>query len=404
MSKLGPKEYNLDTITRGVITIVVIIGLYLLTRRLSSVLLPFLVSWIIAYLMNPLVSFLQYKCRLKNRGLSIVAAFAVVAGVVAAIIAIIVPMISREVAVLSDYITFYLETVDTQKVLSFLPADLQQEYVELLENLDVSKLMQDEKFMELVQKLMPKVWSVVSGSVSALMGLAVVAICVLYVIFILLDYESLTNSWSSMIPLKYRAAAESLMSDLENGMNSYFRGQATVASIVGVLFAVGFEIIGLPLGILIGLFIGVLNMVPYLQTIGIIPCVILGVLQAAETGRSIWLIFALIGIVFVVVQLIQDMFLTPKIMGDVTGLHPAIILLALSIWGSLLGIVGMIIALPLTTLMISYYKRFIIGDETFVSEEGGSKVEGQRTKVKGEIGESIGDFSSEITVPEQDNK
>ena len=151
MSKLGPKEYNLDTITRGVITIVVIIGLYLLTRRLSSVLLPFLVSWIIAYLMNPLVSFLQYKCRLKNRGLSIVAAFAVVAGVVAAIIAIIVPMISREVAVLSDYITFYLETVDTQKVLSFLPADLQQEYVELLENLDVSKLMQDEKFMELVQ-------------------------------------------------------------------------------------------------------------------------------------------------------------------------------------------------------------------------------------------------------------
>ena len=130
----------------------------------------------------------------------------------------------------------------------------------------------------------------------------------------------------------------------------------------------------------------------------------MGVLQAAETGRSIWLIFALIGIVFVVVQLIQDMFLTPKIMGDVTGLHPAIILLALSIWGSLLGIVGMIIALPLTTLMISYYKRFIIGDETFVSEEGGSKVEGQRTKVKGEIGGAIGDYSSEITVPEQDNK
>ena len=87
MSTLGPKEYNLDNITRGVITILVIAGLYLLTRRLSSVLLPFLISWVIAYLMNPLVSFLQYKCHLKNRGLSVAAAIVVVIGIIAAIIA-----------------------------------------------------------------------------------------------------------------------------------------------------------------------------------------------------------------------------------------------------------------------------------------------------------------------------
>ena len=367
-TKLGPKEYNLDTITRGVITIVIIIGLYLLTRRLSSVLLPFLVSWIIAYMMNPLVRFLQYKCHLKNRGLSVVTAIILVIGAIAAIIAIITPMIARETAVLSDYISFYIETVDARKVLAFLPPDMQQTYLEMIEDLDFTKLMEDERFIELAQKLAPKLWAFLSGSVSAIMGVAVLAICALYIIFILLDYDSLTNSWSSYIPLKYRSAAVNLMSDLEDGMNSYFRGQATVAAIVGVLFAIGFEIIGLPLGILVGLFIGLLNMVPYLQTIGIIPCALLGVLQAAETGRSIWLIFALIALVFIVVQLIQDMFLTPKIMGGVTGLHPAIILLALSIWGSLLGIVGMIIALPLTTLMISYYKRFIIGEEKVVSE------------------------------------
>lgn len=395
---LGPKKYNLDNITRGVITILIITGLYLLTRRLSSVLLPFLISWVIAYLMNPLVGFLQYKCRLKNRGLSVVAAILVVVGVIAAIIAIIVPMISREVAVLSDYISFYIETVDTQKVLAFLPADMQQEYLELLENMDVTKLMQDEKFMAIVQKVAPKLWEFLTGSISVIMGLAVVAICVLYVIFILLDYESLTSSWSSMVPTKYRAAAENLMSDLENGMNSYFRGQATVAAIVGVLFAIGFEIIGLPLGILVGLFVGVLNLVPYLQTIGIIPCAILGVLQAAETGRSIWFVFAMIAVVFIVVQLIQDMVLTPKIMGGVTGLHPAIILLALSIWGSLLGIVGMIIALPLTTLMISYYKRYIIGEETIVEDESVALMK------MPENADSNGDFSVGIKVPEDENK
>jgi predicted PurR-regulated permease PerM len=100
--------------------------------------------------------------------------------------------------------------------------------------------------------------------------------------------------------------------------------------------------------------------VPYLQTIGIIPVAILGILKAAETGQSFWLIALYIAIVFIVVQIIQDLFLTPKIMGKATGMNPALILLSLSIWGSLLGFVGLIIALPATSLLISYYKKYII--------------------------------------------
>ena len=363
------EKYDLDSITRGVITITILVGLYLLTRRLSSVLLPFLVSWVIAYMLHPLVSFLQHRCHLKNRGLSVAAALLLVVGFVAAIIAIIVPMISREMAVLSDYISFYLESVDSAKVLAFLPPEWQERYVDLIQNMNISNLLQDEEVMAFLQKLMPKVWAWISGGFSALASIAVVAVCLLYIVFILLDYDALTDGWSKFIPVKYRSGAERLMSDLEKGMNSYFRGQAMVAACVGVLFAVGFELIGLPLGILIGLFIGLLNMVPYLQVVGIIPCVLLGVLQAAETGRPLWLVFTLIAVVFCVVQAIQDFVLTPKIMGGVTGLHPAVILLALSIWGSLLGIVGMIIALPMTTLMISYYKRFVIGDEVMSAPE-----------------------------------
>lgn len=354
------EKFDLDSITRGIITIVVIAGLYLLTRRLSSVLLPFLVSWVIAYMLHPFVTFLQHKCRLKYRGLAIFVALLIIVAALAAIIAIIVPMISREVTALSHYVSAYLKTVDSSKFIALLPPDMQDNYIALIENLDIQHLMQDTHVQEVMRKLMPKLWQVLYGSINALTSVAIIAVCALYVIFILLDYESLTNGWADYIPASYRTAAVTLMADLEQGMNSYFRGQATVAAIVGVLFAIGFECIGLPLGILIGLFIGLLNLVPYLQTIGIIPCVLLGVLQAAETGRPFWLVLLLIAVVFIVVQLIQDMVLTPKIMGGVTGLHPAIILLALSIWGSLLGIVGMIIALPVTTLMISYYKRFVI--------------------------------------------
>ena len=91
---------------------------------------------------------------------------------------------------------------------------------------------------------------------------------------------------------------------------------------------------GLPLAIIIGLFLGLLNMVPYLQVIGIAPCLLLGLLQAAESGTSYGLILLFITLVFIIVQCIQDLFLVPKIMGDVTGMNPAIILLSLSIWHS----------------------------------------------------------------------
>jgi predicted PurR-regulated permease PerM len=137
---------------------------------------------------------------------------------------------------------------------------------------------------------------------------------------------------------------------------------------VGILFSIGFLIIGFPMAIGLGLFIGLLNMVPYLQLVGFIPTIILAIVKAADTGQNFWIIMLMALIVFAVVQVIQDTILTPKIMGHVTGLNSAIILLSLSIWGSLLGILGMIIALPLTTLSIDYYQKFVIRKEKLSRE------------------------------------
>ena len=153
--------------------------------------------------------------------------------------------------------------------------------------------------------------------------------------------------------------------DIKEGMNRYFRGQTLVAFCVGVLFSIGFLIIDFPLAIGLGMLIGLLNLVPYLQVIGFVPTLLLAVLKTSDTGGNFWLILGSALLVFVVVQIIQDGFLVPRIMGKVTGLNPAIILLSLSIWGSLLGMIGMIIALPLTTLMLSYYRRYIILREEF---------------------------------------
>ena len=133
-----------------------------------------------------------------------------------------------------------------------------------------------------------------------------------------------------------------------------------MAFCVGVLFSIGFLIIDFPMAVGLGMFIGLLNMVPYLQIAGLIPTILLAIVKAADTGQSFWIVLLMALAVFAVVQIIQDTFLTPKIMGKVTGLNSAIILLSLSIWGSLLGMLGMIIALPMTTLLLTYYQKYVI--------------------------------------------
>ncbi len=188
-------------------------------------------------------------------------------------------------------------------------------------------------------------------------------------VFILLDYEKISLGSIKLIPPRYRKAVSLISNDLSTSMNRYFRGQALVALLVGILFAIGYSIMGLPLGFALGLFIGFLNLVPYLQLLGIVPMAFLCVVMSVETGTSFLALFVIALGIMLVVQIIQDTLIVPRVMGKVTGLNPAIILLALSIWGALLGVVGMIIALPMTTLLLSYYQRFIIDGEQLVENE-----------------------------------
>ena len=232
---------------------------------------------------------------------------------------------------------------------------------------DIKAVITQEGFIDTIKQTIPKIWSVISQSVNILSSVFTLTMVVLYTLFILLDYEQFSNGWIQMFPKHYRNLATQIVSDIEQGMNKYFRGQGIVAFCVGVLFSIGFLIIDFPMAIGLGMFIGLLNMVPYLQLLGFIPTIILAIVKAADTGQSFWLIMLSALIVFAIVQAIQDTILTPKIMGKVMGLNSAIILLSLSIWGALLGILGMIIALPMTTLLITYYQKYIVNKEKLIN-------------------------------------
>ena len=329
----------------------------MLLGRLSGVLVPFFLAWLIAYLLFPMVKFFQYRLHMKYRILAILCSFIVAGSVLTGVFWLMIPPIIEESGRVTQLIVQYVQTDET---MSNIPK-LVQKFIH--DNVDINqlkKLVTQDGFIDTVKSAIPKVWAVIAQSISVVSSVFSLTMVVLYTLFILLDYEEITMGWPQLLPRRYRPFARRLVADVEEGMNKYFRGQALVAFSVGVLFSIGFLIIGFPMAIGLGMFIGLLNMVPYLQLVGLIPTVILAIVKAADTGQNFWVIMLLALLVFAVVQVIQDTFLTPKIMGHVTGLNSAIILLSLSIWGSLLGILGMIIALPMTTLLINYYQKYVI--------------------------------------------
>jgi len=364
--------YTFDRVVRLLIGLAIIVVLILLVKKLSAVLVPFLIAWMIAYLLHPTVHFFQYRLRFKSKVLAITTTLLLFFGSITGIFWLVVPQVAKEFNKMTVLIQNFSQNFD---FLGILPVSWQEVIMEFFSNTNFNELLGNPNLMEIIKKIAPQLWTMLNSSLNFVLGLMVVVIVLLYLIFILKDYENITGGFPAIIPVKYRALVTGILHDIETGMSRYFRGQALVALIVGVLFIIGFLIIGFPMAIVFGAFVGLLNLVPYLQTVAIVPAALLTVLKAAEPGHSFGGVLLGVIIVFVVVQIIQDLFLVPKIMGNVTGLKPAVILLSLSIWGSLMGVIGLIIALPLTTLIISYYKRWIIGDDDLNDEERNQAIE-----------------------------
>ena len=353
---LPQKKITFDSFIRGVLSGAVIIAILSLLNRLTGVLLPFFIAWLIAYLPYPMVVFYQNRLRLRSRVLSILAVMLTLVVLGGIAFSFFVPPMIEECAKLKELIEIYLIEDRNHAAIPETVSEF------IRKNIDFNWLQNNittDNIVSAIQKLLPKVWTLLSTSYNIILAIFTLFIIILYLFFILLDYEQIANGWITLLPKKYQGMALRLTTDIKTSMNRYFRGQALVAFCVGILFSIGFLIIDFPLAIGLGLFIGLLNMVPYLQIIGFIPTILLALLKAADTGESFWWTLGLALVVFAVVQAIQDMILVPKIMGKITGLNPAIILLSLSIWGSLMGMLGMIIALPGTTLLLSYYQRYI---------------------------------------------
>ncbi len=356
------KEITFDKFIRMLGITLIVCGVLFMLNYLSGVLLPFFVAWLLAYLLYPIVKFVQYKMHVPSRALSIIVTFIFIIAVLVGVFYLLIPPMLEQFEKLAHVASQYIKHSTNGE--SF-QAIMQQW---LHQNRDtIEQIFRRKDVVDAIKTAMPKLFSVLGQTASIVISIVASLITLLYMFFILLDYEYLTTSWIKIFPKKIRPFWQSLMLDVEKELNNYIRGQSLVALTMGILFCIGFTIIDFPMAIGLGILIGIMDLVPYLHTFALIPTLFLALLKAADTGQNFWVIFASAFAVFCVVQVIIDMVVTPKVMGKAMGLNPAILLLALSVWGSLLGFIGLIIALPLTTILIAYYQRYVTKDKSRIN-------------------------------------
>ena len=341
---------------------------------LSGVLAPFFAAFLIAYIFDPLVTRIQSK--VKYRIVAVIAVLTLMVLVVGGALWLFVPMVVGEIRHLGELIPkLFNDSTWAERLSMFVPKNLWQEIKTFISWNKVAVAMQTLDFWNAAQsvagKVLPSAWNVLAKTSNLFVWLSGAILIFMYLVFIMLDMPKLRGGIKKLFPTRYKEGASDFAKKMDMFMGSYFRAQSLVALTVGILYAIGFGIIGLPMGVAFGLFSGALNMVPYLQLATIPVALLLAVVYALDKGMPFWEVALLVSAVYLIVQIIEDMFLVPKIVGSSMDLPPVGILLSLSIWGKLLGFLGLIVAIPFTCLCLVFIRKVQKKSEAMHAESVG---------------------------------
>ena len=244
---LTDKPITFDKFVRWLGWGIIVLAVVCLINYLGSVLLPFAVAWLLAYLLYPIVKFVQYRLHVRNRVLSIIITLAGVIAIICGVAWLIIPPMIEQFQRLGSLATTYIQTAANIDSIPDAVGRWTQEHRQELED-----FLRSDKFSDGLKAALPQVFNVVGQTASVIVSIVASLITLLYMFFILLDYEYLTENWIKIFPKKSRPFWRSLATDAERELSNYIRGQGLVALIMGILFCIGFTIIDFPMAIGLG--------------------------------------------------------------------------------------------------------------------------------------------------------
>lgn len=354
------RYWSLDRVMRFLKFLVLFTVGILLVYYLRGVLFPFFAAFLMAYIVNPIVNWLETK--VKHRVIAVIIVILVAGLVIGGALRLFIPMVINEIQNLGILIAkMFNDSEWSSRIAHLMPGGLFETIHSLISWDQLAVAMQRLDFWSEVQniagKVLPGAWGVLSYTGTIVLWFSGAAVIFMYLVFIMLDMPKLRRGVLTLIPEKFKVRASSFARETDQFMGTYFRAQSLVALTVGILYAIGFGIMGLPMGVAFGLFSGALNMIPYLQLTTIPLALLLAIVHALNTGMPFWEVALIVCTIYLVVQIIQDFFLVPRIVGGSMNLPPVGIILSLSIWGKLLGFLGLLVAIPFTCLCLVYLQK-----------------------------------------------
>ena len=333
-----PKKYWLPWLAAALL----LLALFAAFRLLSDVLMPFIVAAVLAYILNPLVLKLERWGIRRNRASMWVMALTFCALI--ALLLVIVPMLAKQFQIIVGRIPRLVDYIQHTALPWF---NGKFGHYAALDNATVMTWLRNNA--QSIQQTLQRTLSALMQQGFSIAGwLGNLALLPLLLYYFLLDWARWENGLRTMVPRRYLAVYNRVAGNMDTVLGEFMRGQLTVMLVMGMLYGLGLMATGLDSGFAIGMVAGILVFVPYLGAFtGLLLATLAALLQFGSwTGvLSVWSVFA-------AGQFLESFFITPKIVGDRIGLSPFWVIFALMAFGSLMGFIGMLVALPLAAVCL----------------------------------------------------
>lgn len=316
----------------GVMVVIVAIFL-LISKNIMAVISPFVISLVIAYLLNPIVTLLEKKG--VKRYLAILLVFILILLLITGLFMTFIPKLVDDLSVFASQLPQMIDGVD-----DFLQGVRQGEIK--LFPFDITSFIDiDKELQGITDRIKDGIGAVSTALIAGTGKLINVIMVPIITFYFLKDKDDFIQLFYNGLPLRIKRHTDVIFKDIDKVIGGFLRGQLIVATFVGILTGLGCRIIGLPYSLTIGLLAGVTNVIPFFGPwLGGITPVLLALMT--DPIKVIWVL-----VVIVVVQQIESNFLSPQIMSQSVGLHPVAVMFSILLFGNIFGIVGMIIAVPI---------------------------------------------------------
>nr|WP_244395974.1 AI-2E family transporter [Beijerinckia indica] len=318
----------------------------------SAVILPFAAAVVLGYLLDPVADHLE-RLGLNRLGatLLILAAFVLL---LVAVLILIVPVLGHQLAGFIQSLPEYI--IKLQDLISKESDRLTDQYIGVLVGkLGLSRLSGPElapptsdMVSQVVQWGAGFIKSLWTGGAALVSLISLLVVTPVVAFYMLLDWDKMIAKIDSLIPIRHRATVRELASEIDGAMAGFLRGQSLVCLFLGLWYGIGFTLVGLNFGLLIGISAGILSFIPY---VGSLTALVVGSTVAVVQDWPSWHLLAVTLGVIAVGQFLEGNILSPKLVGESVGLHPVWVMFSLLAFGSLFGFTGLLTAVPLAAAM-----------------------------------------------------